>query len=158
MKLKDIRRGLTAVLRERFPECVSFDTDTKKPVMRGNFKLDIYPVGCGALCGGSRERSVDVDIWYYAPDEHKCQDNCGEVSETLMDALYCGFEVDGITLYPDDDMTCEQVRAGVLVCQFGLTWYETLVETGEPMEELNLSIDVENDMEVLSYGSDDAEG
>jgi len=158
MKLKEVREAVIAILRGLFPEYKIYGVDTREPVTRPSFKVMLFPAGCGAMCGGSRERSADVDIYFYATDEHKARAECEEVTEALSDAFYDGFDIGSVGIYLDWDISMEFMENGVLVCQFGLTWYETLIETGEPMEELNLNIDVQNDMEVLSDGSDDAEG
>ncbi len=159
MKLKEVREAVIAVLRELFPEHEIYGADTREPVTRPSFKVVLFPAGCDAMCGGSRERSADVDIYYYASNEQEARAECEEITEALSDAFYAGFDAGDIGIYLDWDISMELADAGVLICQFGVKWYETIAETGEPMEELNLNIDVENDfMEVLSDGSDDAEG
>ncbi len=158
MKLKEVREAVIAVLRGLFPEHKIYGADTRKPVTRPSFKVVIFPAGCGAMCGGSRERSADVDIYYYAADEYEARAEFEEITEALSNAFYAGFDAGNIGIYLDWDISMELTEAGVLICQFGVKWYETIVETGETMKELNLNINVQNDMEVLSDGSDDAEG
>ncbi len=159
MKLKEVREAIIAVLRGLFPEHKIYGADTQKPVTRPSFKVLLFPAECSALCGDTRERSADVDIYYYATNEHEARAECEEVTETLINAFYAGFEVKGIGVYLDWGMSMELAENGVLICQFGVKWYETLVETGEPMENLNLNVQVQNDlpmMEVLTNGSDSA--
>ncbi len=147
MKQKTVRRALISLLRETFPDVDKVrGADTREPIERPSVKLVLTPAGCRPMCGGTRERSVDIDIWYYAAN----RDECEEAAEALNDALYGGFFAGGAMLYPDDEINTEQVDANVLVCQFGVTWYETKVETGEPMEKLSVN------KEVLVDGSDDA--
>jgi len=157
MKQKTVREAIISVIRRIFPEYPVYGANTREPVTRPAFKAMLFPAGCGALCGGSRERSVDVDIYYYASDEHKARAELEEVAEALFTAFYAGFCVGDTELFPDDEISAEQADAGILAIQFGVTWIETLVDSGEPMEDLSINIEIEN-MEVLSDGSDDAEG
>ncbi len=147
MKQKTVRRALISLLREVFPDVSKVrGADTHEPIERPSMKLVLTPAGCKPMCGGTRERSVDIDIWYYAAN----RDECEEAAEVLQEALYGGFPVGGAMLYPDEKIKTEQVDANVLVCQFGVTWYETKVENGEPMEKLFVN------KEVLVDGSNDA--
>ncbi len=147
MKQKTVRRALISLLRKAFPDVPKvLGADTREPIKRPFMKLVLTPAGCKPMCGGTRERSVDIDIWYYAAN----RDECEEAAEVLNDALYGGFSVNGAMLYPNGKINTEQVDANVLVCQLRVTWYETKVETGEPMKKLVVN------REVLADGSNDA--
>lgn len=119
-----------------FPGVKILHTDVKEPVARPMFKIDILPVACTASCGNSRETAADIDIWYYAADGQHPRDDCEQAAETILNAFYAGFPAGNVWLSPDDDITFTQNPNGVLVCQFGVTWFESPTETGEPMEEL----------------------
>ena len=65
MTIREVRAALTALLKQAAPGVPVSKSDTDKPVVRPSFKIDIFPAEGNAACGGTRERSIDVDVWYY---------------------------------------------------------------------------------------------
>ena len=110
-------------------------SDTDKPVVRPSFKIDIFPAEGNAACGGTRERSIDVDVWYYPAERVEYLEECSEMAERLIAALETGIDTGEIVLVPDDTVSTT-ISLGVLVLQFALSWCESAAETGEMMEAL----------------------
>lgn len=135
MQIRDIRTALAVLVRGQWPDIPLIKADNRKPVVRPAFRIDVLPMGGGAACGGARERTVDVDIWYYPKNTDHPQDECDAAADRLLAALDEGFMAGGIWIPLDEDVSCDSTQ-GVLVCQFGASWIETAPETGEPMEEL----------------------
>lgn len=139
MKLQDLQAALAELTLGLFKGAKVIKTDVREPVVRKGFKIDILPSGGGGACDGARERSVEVDIWYYPVNTARPRDECQEVADALIGALADGFEVDGVWLQPDDNISCD-LTSDVLVCQFSTSWVEEKQEDGEPMGELILDI------------------
>ena len=115
--------------------CTVSKSDTDKPVVRPSFKIDIFPAEGNAACGGARERSIDVDVWYYPAERVEYLEECSEMAERLIAALETGIDTGEIVLVPDDTVSTT-ISLGVLVLQFALSWCESAAETGEMMENL----------------------
>lgn len=135
MQISEVRTALADLVRTADPAAKIIQDDEKEPVVRPAFRIDVLPMGGGAACGGARERTVDVDIWYYPKNTDHPQDECDAAADRLLAALDEGFMAGGIWIPLDEDVSCDSTQ-GVLVCQFGASWIETAPETGEPMEEL----------------------
>lgn len=135
MKIRELRAALTALLKQTAPDVPVFKSDTEEPVARPSFKIDIFPAEGNAACGGTRERSVDVDIWYYPENAKEYLEECSEMGERLISALEQGIETGGVCLTPDDTVSLS-CALGVLACQFSLSWCESAEEDGEMMETL----------------------
>ena len=88
-----------------------------------------------AACGGARERSIDVDVWYYPAERVEYLEECSEMAERLIAAFETGIDTGEIVLVPDDTVSTT-ISLGVLVLQFALSWCESAAETGEMMENL----------------------
>ena len=127
MTIREVRAALTALLKQAAPGVPVSKSDTDKPVVRPSFKIDIFPAEGNAACGGARERSIDVDVWYL--------EECSEMAERLIAALETGIDTGEIVLVPDDTVSTT-ISLGVLVLQFALSWCESAAETGEMMEAL----------------------
>lgn len=136
MRISEIRAALTALVRGRWADVPVIKTDSRKPVVRPSFRIDVLPVSGGAACDGAREREADIDIWYYPKNADAPRDACDAVADGLLDLLGEGFEVGGVWIPLDEEMTCDSSE-DVLVCQCSITWIESAAEEGEPMEELN---------------------
>lgn len=136
MTIYEIRAALTALVRGRWADVPVIKTDSRKPVVRPSFRIDVLPVSGGAACDGAREREADIDIWYYPKNADAPRDACDAVADGLLDLLGEGFEVGGVWIPLDEEMTCDSSE-DVLVCQCSITWIESAAEEGEPMEELN---------------------
>lgn len=149
--MKNLRLALNGILAELYPDVKIWQGDVREPVTRSAFKLYLFPSRARALCGGERERTVEVDLYYYAATG---RDECEEVAEVLTDAFVYGFAVNGVWVYLDDEISFELLSEKVFVCSFSVSWTETMSEDddSEPMENLFL------DEEELIHGSDDAEG
>ena len=135
MKIKEIRKALTDLVRGQLPGVPVQRSDENKPVMRPSVKIDVLPVGSGAACAGARERELDVDIWYYPRDSARPRDEIDEVLYKLLGALDGGFAAGGVWLLPDEEAVCHADK-DVLVIQFSVSWVESAGEDGEPMETL----------------------
>lgn len=135
MTIREVRAALTALLRQAAPGVRVSKSDTDKPVPRPSFKIDIFPAEGNAACGGTRERSVDVDIWYYPAEREEYLEECSEMAERLTSVLETGIDTGEIVLVPDDTVSTT-ISLGVLVLQFELSWCESAAETGEMMEAL----------------------
>lgn len=135
MKIREVRAALNALLKQTAPGVPVSKSDTDKPVVRPSFKIDIFPVEGNAACGGARERSIDVDIWYYPAERVEYLEECSEMAERLIAALETGIDTGEIVLVPDDTVSTT-ISLGVLVLQFALSWCESAGEEGEPMETL----------------------
>lgn len=135
MTIREVRAALTALLKQTAPGIQVSKSDTDKPVVRPSFKIDIFPAEGNAACGGTRERSVDVDIWYYPENAKEYLEECSEMGERLISALEQGVETGGVYLTPDNTVSLS-CAMGVLACQFELSWCESAAETGEMMEAL----------------------
>lgn len=134
MKLSDVSDALKALLRS-FGDAKVLNRDQREPIERPAYKLDVLPGGSGAACEGARERSAEIDIWYYPKNKDRPLDECTAAAERLAEALSDGFAAGGVWLAPDDELTLD-LSDGVLVCQLAVTWFETAAETGEVMETL----------------------
>lgn len=135
MTIREVRAALTALLKQTAPGIKVSKSDTDKPVVRPSFKIDIFPAEENAACGGTRERSVDVDIWYYPAEREEYLEECSEMAERLTSVLETGIDTGEIVLVPDDTVSTT-ISLGVLVLQFTLSWCESAAETGEMMENL----------------------
>lgn len=135
MTIREVRAALTALLKQEAPGVRVSKSDTDKPVPRPSFKFDIFPAEGNAACGGARERSVDVDIWYYPAEREEYLEECSEMAERLTSVLETGIDTGEIVLVPDDTVSTT-ISLGVLVLQFALSWCESAAETGEMMENL----------------------
>ena len=139
MKLMELQAALTALALGLVKGAKVVKTDVRKPVERQGFKIDILPGGGGGACGGVRERSVEVDIWYYPVNSSRPRDECQEVADALIGALSEGFDAGGVWMIPEDDISCD-LTSDVLVCQFSTSWVEEEEENGELMETLVMDI------------------
>lgn len=156
MRVKELRVALNEILTDVFPNVKIWQGDVKEPVTRPAFKLDLFPSSIQPLCGGERERTVDVTLSYYSEN---ARDECEEIGEGLADELVYGVYVGGITAYLVESIEFNMAAADILVVQFSVSWTETLDEStsgnssyGDGMME-NLFLDGEE----LVHGSDDAE-
>ena len=87
MTIREVRAALTALLKQAAPGVPVSKSDTDKPVVRPSFKIDIFPAEGNAACGGARERSLDVDIWYYPAERVEYLEECSEMAERLIGEL-----------------------------------------------------------------------
>ena len=138
MKLSDIRAALTALVAGLRPAAPVIKTDSRKPVVRPSFRIDVYPVAGGAACRDAREREVEVDIWYYPKDTDHPRDECDALADDLLAALDDGFEVGGVWISLDENAECDMTQ-DTLVVQFAADWVETAAEEGEYMETLEIN-------------------
>ena len=138
MKLSDIRAALTALVAGLRPAAPVIKTDSRKPVVRPSFRIDVYPVAGGAACRDAREREVDVDIWYYPKDTDHPRDECDALADELLAALDDGFEAGGVWISLDENAECDMTQ-DTLVVQFAADWVESAAEEGEYMETLEIN-------------------
>ena len=138
MKLSDIRAALTALVAGLRPAAPVIKTDSRKPVVRPSFRIDVYPVAGGAACRGAREREVEVDIWYYPKDTDHPRDECDALADELLAALDDGFEAGGVWISLDENAECDMTQ-DTLVVQFAADWVESAAEEGEYMETLEIN-------------------
>ena len=127
MTIREVRAALTALLKQAAPGVPVSKSDTDKPVVRPSFKIDISPAEGNAACGGARERSIDVDVWYYPAERVEYLEECSEMAERLIAALETGIDTGEIVLVPDDTVSTT-ISSGVLC--------ESAAETGDMMETL----------------------
>ena len=113
-------------------------TDSRKPVVRPSFRIDVYPVAGGAACRDAREREVEVDIWYYPQDTDHPRDECDALADELLAALDDGFEAGGVWISLDENAECDMTQ-DTLVVQFAADWVESAAEEGEYMETLEIN-------------------
>lgn len=135
MRIKEIRRAMTAVLRTADPAARLQNGDVSDPAIRGVYQIEVLPAGISAACAGSRERQAKVEIRYYPHTKYRPRDECDTVAERLVDAFAEGFPAGGTWLIPDEDISFAMTK-GVLVLQFKISWSESARETDEPMETL----------------------
>lgn len=138
MKLSDIRAALTALVAGLRPAAPVIKTDSRKPVVRPSFRIDVYPVAGGAACRDAREREVEVDIWYYPKDTDHPRDECDALADDLLAALDDGFEAGGVWISLDENAECDMTQ-DTLVVQFAADWVESAAEEGEYMETLEIN-------------------
>lgn len=138
MKLSDIRAALTALVAGLRPAAPVIKTDSRKPVVRPSFRIDVYPVAGGAACRDAREREVEVDIWYYPQDTDHPRDECDALADDLLAALDDGFEAGGVWISLDENAECDMTQ-DTLVVQFAADWVESAAEEGEYMETLEIN-------------------
>lgn len=138
MKLSDIRAALTALVAGLRPAAPVIKTDSRKPVVRPSFRIDVYPVAGGAACRDAREREVEVDIWYYPKDTDHPRDECDALADELLAALDDGFEAGGVWISLDENAECDMTQ-DTLVVQFAADWVESAAEEGEYMETLEIN-------------------
>ena len=138
MKLSDIRAALTALVAGLRPAAPVIKTDSRKPVVRPSFRIDVYPVAGGAACRDAREREVEVDIWYYPQDTDHPRDECDALADDLLAALDDGFEAGGVWISLDENAVCDMTQ-DTLVVQFAADWVESAAEEGEYMETLEIN-------------------
>ena len=138
MKIKDIRAALTALVAGLRPAAPVIKTDSRKPVVRPSFRIDVYPVAGGAACRDAREREVEVDIWYYPKDTDHPRDECDALADELLAALDDGFEAGGVWISLDENAECDMTQ-DTLVVQFAADWVESAAEEGEYMETLEIN-------------------
>lgn len=100
MTIREVRAALTALLKQAAPGVPVSKSDTDKPVVRPSFKIDIFPAEGNAACGGARERSIDVDVWYYPAERVEYLEECSEMAERLIAALETGIDTGEIVLVP----------------------------------------------------------
>ena len=138
MDIQTIRDALTALVAGLRPAAPVIKTDSRKPVVRPSFRIDVYPVAGGAACRDAREREVEVDIWYYPKDTDHPRDECDALADDLLAALDDGFEVGGVWISLDENAECDMTQ-DTLVVQFAADWVETAAEEGEYMETLEIN-------------------
>ena len=135
MKLQEIRRALTALVLETSEGAKVLKTDIPAPVQRPAFKIDVLPVTGGDASDGTREKSADIDIFYYPRDRDAPRDENADMAERLLEVLSGGFSAGGAWICLDDDMSVSE-EDGVLVCQMMISWSESMAEDGETMDTL----------------------
>ena len=138
MDIQTIRDALTALVAGLRPAAPVIKTDSRKPVVRPSFRIDVYPVAGGAACRGAREREVEVDIWYYPKDTDHPRDECDALADELLAALDDGFEAGGVWISLDENAECDMTQ-DTLVVQFAADWVESAAEEGEYMETLEIN-------------------
>ena len=138
MDIQTIRDALTALVAGLRPAAPVIKTDSRKPVVRPSFRIDVYPVAGGAACRDAREREVEVDIWYYPQDTDHPRDECDALADDLLAALDDGFEAGGVWISLDENAECDMTQ-DTLVVQFAADWVETAAEEGEYMETLEIN-------------------
>ncbi len=135
MRIKEIRRAVTAVIRAADPAARLQNGDASDPAIRGVYRVEVLPAGIAAACAASRERQAKVEICYIPHTKYRPRDECDAAAERLFDALADGFTAGGTWLQPDEDVSFE-MQKGVLVMRFRISWSESIAEAGEPMETL----------------------
>lgn len=138
MDIQTIRDALTALVAGLRPAAPMIKTDSRKPVVRPSFRIDVYPVAGGAACRDAREREVEVDIWYYPQDTDHPRDECDALADDLLAALDDGFEAGGVWISLDENAECDMTQ-DALVVQFAADWVESAAEEGEYMETLEIN-------------------
>lgn len=138
MDIQTIRDALTALVAGLRPAAPVIKTDSRKPVVRPSFRIDVYPVAGGAACRDAREREVEVDIWYYPQDTDHPRDECDALADDLLAALDDGFEAGGVWISLDENTECDMTQ-DTLVVQFAADWVESAAEEGEYMETLEIN-------------------
>lgn len=138
MDIQTIRDALTALVAGLRPAAPVIKTDSRKPVVRPSFRIDVYPVAGGAACRDAREREVEVDIWYYPQDTDHPRDECDALADDLLAALDDGFEAGGVWISLDENAECDMTQ-DTLVVQFAADWVESAAEEGEYMETLEIN-------------------
>lgn len=138
MDIQTIRDALTALVAGLRPAAPVIKTDSRKPVVRPSFRIDVYPVAGGAACRDAREREVEVDIWYYPKDTDHPRDECDALADELLAALDDGFEAGGVWISLDENAECDMTQ-DTLVVQFAADWVESAAEEGEYMETLEIN-------------------
>ena len=138
MDIQTIRDALTALVAGLRPTAPVIKTDSRKPVVRPSFRIDVYPVAGGAACRDAREREVEVDIWYYPQDTDHPRDECDALADDLLAALDDGFEAGGVWISLDENAECDMTQ-DTLVVQFAADWVESAAEEGEYMETLEIN-------------------
>ena len=138
MDIQTIRDALTALVAGLRPAAPVIKTDSRKPVVRPSFRIDVYPVAGGAACRDAREREVEVDIWYYPQDTDHPRDECDALADDLLAALDDGFEAGGVWISLDENAECDMTQ-DTLVVQFAANWVESAAEEGEYMETLEIN-------------------
>ena len=138
MDIQTIRDALTALVAGLRPAAPVIKTDSRKPVVRPSFRIDVYPVAGGAACRDAREREVEVDIWYYPQDTDHPRDECDALADDLLVALDDGFEAGGVWISLDENAECDMTQ-DTLVVQFAADWVESAAEEGEYMETLEIN-------------------
>ena len=138
MDIQTIRDALTALVAGLRPAAPVIKTDSRKPVVRPSFRIDVYPVAGGAACRDAREREVEVDIWYYPQDTDHPRDECDALADDLLAALDDGFEAGGVWISLDENAECDMTQ-DTLVVQFAADWMESAAEEGEYMETLEIN-------------------
>ena len=138
MDIQTIRDALTALVAGLRPAAPVIKTDSRKPVVRPSFRIDVYPVAGGAACRDAREREVEVDIWYYPQDTDHPRDECDALADELLAALDDGFEAGGVWISLDENAECDMTQ-DTLVVQFAADWVESAAEEGEYMETLEIN-------------------
>lgn len=138
MDIQTIRDALTALVAGLRPAAPVVKTDSRKPVVRPSFRIDVYPVAGGAACRDAREREAEVDIWYYPQDTDHPRDECDALADDLLAALDDGFEAGGVWISLDENAECDMTQ-DTLVVQFAADWVESAAEEGEYMETLEIN-------------------
>lgn len=137
MQIENIKSALINIIKNTL-DIIVIAGDVKRPITRASAKIDILPYSVAAACAGARDVSLDIDIYYYPLNCDRPLSECQLVAQKLADTLGDGFEVQNIWLMPDDELSFEFSNEA-LVCQFTVSYVETIEETGEFMENLILN-------------------
>lgn len=135
-----------AALAKASPKAGLSAEDVSRPIARPSGKVELEDGTDVRLLAPGRERSVTFRLYFFATDKNRPKLENLAVRAALGEAFLDGLVVDGVYLGIDEGLSFTGTD-GVLVATLDLNWSEPAFddeEEGEPMEELNLGMEVTN--------------
>lgn len=128
------------IVNTEFSQVPIVAEDVTEPIVRPSFKVSVESK-CGNFNSVCREKSVTVQIYFFAKDRYKYKVENSKIQDLLQDGLLDGIYLNGSHI-SIDEVECDIVDT-VLVCEFEMYLLEEIQEDLSNVETIGeLSINL----------------